>query len=370
MPPSGMMVPKEKCREWEGLLKMRLVISHFKHPSANEGHLVGRCLSVLIAALSGMPDSLEIRSMQGCRDICMRACEASAEDTQEWFRAELDMMNMYTEIPTEHVHEAVAYAIQRIEAPTHSHRAIKRFALSRGGKSGDSFRSAASAYVVNVSLPLVYEYITYELTRNALFRVGSWIVNQVRGLPMGGPNSAQVACIYMPCCEMKNTAVALFTPSAIACRYGDNLFLFACKCTLITALPAFHYTLRNYYSMPIQFEQMDATLQALEVSVYVHPKQDVQIRLLSKVRSVENITSSNVQRWPDPWAPNSTAILPSLCMDLAAKCCFSLRNLSDPSTNILTVLGAKEVRTTPWLSKLVAFWQHRGCPAMPTLPWG
>ena len=72
-----------------------------------------------------------------------------------------------------------------------------------------------------------------------------------------------------------------------------------------------------------------------------------------------------MQRWPDPWAPDSTAILPSLCMGLAAKCCFRARNLSDQSTNILTVLsqlGAKEVSTTPWLSKFVAFWRHAGCP--------
>ena len=89
------------------------------------------------------------------------------------------------------------------------------------------------------------------------------------------------------------------------------------------------------------------------------------MRLFSNVLSVENITRSNVQRWPDAWAPNSTAIPPSLCMGLAAKCCFWARDLSDQSTNILTVLseqGAKEVCTTPWLSKFVAFWRHRGCP--------
>ena len=34
IPPSGIMFPKGKSREWEGLLKMRLVISDFKHRSA------------------------------------------------------------------------------------------------------------------------------------------------------------------------------------------------------------------------------------------------------------------------------------------------------------------------------------------------
>ena len=150
IPPTGMMLPKENSREWEGLLKMRLVISNFKHPSANEGHLVGRCLSVVIAALSGMPDNLKIWNMQDCRDIFMRARDACAQDTQEWCGTKLDIVNIYTEIPTAHVHEAVTYGIQRIEARTRSRRAIKGFALSRGGKSEDRFGSAASAYFVNV----------------------------------------------------------------------------------------------------------------------------------------------------------------------------------------------------------------------------
>ena len=182
---------------------------------------------------------------------------------------------------------------------------------------------------------------------------------------MGGPNSTLLACIYMACCEMKNIAVALPTPSVIACRYHDDLYFFARKCTPIAALPAFQDTLGDYYNMPIHFERMGATLQALEVSVCVHPKQDVHIRLFSKVLSVENITRSNVQRWPDPWAPNSTAVLPSLRMGLAVKCCFWATNLGEQSTNILTVLselGAKEVRTAPWLSRFVAFLRHRGCP--------
>ena len=164
---------------------MRLVISHFKHPSANEGPLAGCYLSVIIAARSDMRNNLEILNMQGCRDIFMQACDASAQDTHEWCGAELHMVNMYKEIPSEHVHQAVAYGIKRIEARTRSDRTIKGFILSSGGKSEDTFGSAASAYFVNVPLPSVYEYITYQLTRNGLFRVGSCILNQVKRVPMG-----------------------------------------------------------------------------------------------------------------------------------------------------------------------------------------
>ena len=120
IPPSGMRFPKEEICEWEGLLKMRHVISHLRHPSANAGHLVGRCLSLVICARLDMPDNLEIWNMQGCRDMFVRACDASARDRHEWCGAELDMVNTYTEIPTEHVHKAIVYGIQRIEARTSS----------------------------------------------------------------------------------------------------------------------------------------------------------------------------------------------------------------------------------------------------------
>ena len=122
IPLTGMMFRKEKSREWEGLLQMRLVICHFKHPSGNEGHLVGRCLSVIIAARSDMPNNLEIWNMQGSRDIFMRACDASAQGTHEWCGADLHMVNMYKEVPTEHVLRAVAYDMKCMEARTRSHR--------------------------------------------------------------------------------------------------------------------------------------------------------------------------------------------------------------------------------------------------------
>ena len=63
---------------------------------------------------------------------------------------------------------------------------------------------------------------------------------------MGGPNSAQLACTYMAVQEIKNTAVALFIPHILACRYRDNIYLFGRTSLMLQLLPEFQHALASY----------------------------------------------------------------------------------------------------------------------------
>ena len=219
-------------------------------------------------------------------------------------------------------------------------RPISWFAISKNAKAEDRLGSAASSYFVNIPLHLVLDYFDYELSRNGLFRAAAWVLNWVRGLPMGGPNSAQLACIYMAVRETKTTAVALFTPHILACRYRDNIYLFGRKSLLLHRLPEFQHALASYYCMPVQFEQMGSCIHVLEVSLCLHPKNDIHLQLHSKILSVANISRSNVQRWPNPWSPNVPSVLPSLCLGLASKCDFWARNGGiNPPTSSLSWLN-------------------------------
>ena len=87
----------------------------------------------------------------------------------------------------------------------------------------------------------------------------------------GGLNSAQLACIYMAFWETKNTAVALFIPHTLACRYRDNIFLFGRKSLLLQRLPELQHPLALIYCMPVQFEQIGSCIYVLEVSLCLHP---------------------------------------------------------------------------------------------------
>ena len=138
------------------------------------------------------------------------------------------------------------YALSKVQEGRRSRRPISWFAISKHAKAEDRRGSAASALFVNIPLHLVLDYIDYEPSRNGLFRVGAWVLNQVQGLPMGGPDSAQLACIYMAVRETKNTAVALFTPNILACHYRDNIYVFGRKSLLLQRLPEFQHTLASY----------------------------------------------------------------------------------------------------------------------------
>ena len=151
------------------------------------------------------------------------------------------MVSMYTEIPISHVRDAVVYALSKVQEGRRSRRPISWFAISKNTKAEDGPGSAASSYFVDIPLHLVLDYIDYELSRNGLFSVGAWVLNQVWGLPMGGVTSAQLACIYIAVRETKNTAVAFFTPQILACRYRNNIYSFGRESLLLQRLPEFQH---------------------------------------------------------------------------------------------------------------------------------
>ena len=110
-----MMLFKETRKEWEWLLKIRLIVYPFHHPSYHEGLLLGRCLSLLIKSFSEVSSNLEFWNMQECQRRFTTACGSAASDPMEWCGANLDMVNMYTEIPTPHVRDAVGYTLSKVQ---------------------------------------------------------------------------------------------------------------------------------------------------------------------------------------------------------------------------------------------------------------
>ena len=73
-------------------------------------------------------------------------------------------------------------------------------------------------------------------------------------MPMGGPSSAQLACISRAVRETKNTAVAIITPHIFACCYRDNIYFSCRRSLLLQRLPDLQHTLASIFGMPVQFE--------------------------------------------------------------------------------------------------------------------
>ena len=115
IPPTGMMLLKQESKEGEVLMKVLGIVSHFHHPSSNEGSLVGRCLSLLTQSFSELSSNLEVWNMRECKQRFTNACDLAANDPTEWCKVELDMVNMHTAIPTPHVRDAVVYALSKVQ---------------------------------------------------------------------------------------------------------------------------------------------------------------------------------------------------------------------------------------------------------------
>ena len=162
IPPTGMMLLKDKSKEGEGLMKVSHIVSQFHEPSSNEGSLVGRCLSLLIKSFSELSSNLEVWNMQECKQRFTYACDLAANDPMKWCRAESDIVNMYTEIPTPHVRDAALYALSKVQEVRRSRRPNSWFAISKNAKAEDRLGSAASSHFLNIPLHLVLDYIDYE----------------------------------------------------------------------------------------------------------------------------------------------------------------------------------------------------------------
>ena len=176
-----MILLKEKSKEWEGLLKVCLILSHFHHPSSHEGSFVGPCLSLLINSFS---TTLGVGNMQDCKQRFTTACDSAAGDLMKWCGAELDMVNMYTEVPTPHVPDAVVYALIKVQESRRSCRPISWFAVSKNATSEDRLGSAASFYLVNIPLHLDLDYIDYEPSGFSVS--GPWFSIRSRDCQYGG----------------------------------------------------------------------------------------------------------------------------------------------------------------------------------------
>ena len=220
--------------------------------------------------------------MNNCRQLFQEACSAASADSMAWQGLELDFVDMYHQIPTPSVIPAISYVLHYSQSRRAARRPYTHFAISKLQRSDDRFGTGASASFKNVSIALLLDFISYEIFQNSFARAGSWIIQQVGGLPIGGPLSAQLGCMYLTSRELKNICTSLFSFKILAKRYRDNLYLFGRRDHVSSCVNTLTTSLQQLYSMPLQLEQQGDTIQVLACLVTVHPKQDIGIRLHSR----------------------------------------------------------------------------------------
>ena len=130
--------------------------------------------------------SLEVWNMLHCKQKFIDAAQEATENPLPYGDLELDMQDMFSSIDKPKVIPAIEYILSRLQAQSsRSCCPVSSFAISKISKEDDRFGSGTPRCFVTVPLPLVFQYLCFELHENSLFRAGSWVLHP--GCPNWGP---------------------------------------------------------------------------------------------------------------------------------------------------------------------------------------
>ena len=365
--PSAKILIKSKSQEADGILKIRFVISHFSHPASKIGKLASRALSLLCRLVGDMDINFEIFSMYDAKGLFVSALSAADKDSVPWAGLELDMVDMYSEIPKDRVLDSVMYCVSVLRDKRKSRNPITWFAISTICKSLDRLGTGTSRDFMNLSIEMITSFVNFELWANADFTAGGYVLSQLIGLPMGGPISAQLAVLYLMSAEMRATRSALSVHKFIHGRYRDNFYIFGPKSVLFDLQQTMKVQLESTYAMPITVEQFGTKVQVLEVIVDFD-SQSRGLRLNSRALDVHTGAVSGVVRWPDRWSTNMTvwrSLVPGLCV----KCeywSWSHGDIYEKVVLIVAESGYKDVPRRHWQTRVLNFCKENQIPVGPS----
>ena len=314
-----------------------------------------------------MDINFEIFSMYDAKGLFVSALSAADKDSVPWAGLELDMVDMYSEIPKDRVLHSVMYCVSVLRNNRKSRNPITWFAISTICKSLDRLGTGTSRDFMNLSIEMITSFVNFELWANADFTAGGYVLSQLIGLPMGGPISAQLAVLYLMSAEMRATRSALSVHKFIHGRYRDNFYIFGPKSVLFDLQQTMKVQLESTYAMPMTVEQFGTKVQVLEVIVDFD-SQSRGLRLNSRALDVHTGAVSGVVRWPDRWSTNTTvwrSLVPGLCV----KCGYwswSHGDIYENNVLIVAELGYKDVPRRHWRTRVLNFCKEYQIPVGPS----
>ena len=326
--PYGYVIIKNKSSEVMGIIKIRPIISHFGSIMSRLGSLVSRGMTVLVKLGAELSSNPEIITMPEFMPFLRHVHSQSKQDPAAWEAAELDLEDMYLNIPKAQLPDAFQYLLQKVAVAPYirwrSRRAVLDWvSVSRISKKLDTHGRAANqdAYTY-VSVDLLKDYLVFELQGNHLFRAGSWVLAETHGIPMGGGGiSAKLASLYLMTREMIALEVSLFGSRVLRTRYRDNIYFFGPSGSVYPHLHTWQDTLSAVYAIPVTFEQAGSTVDLLEVRVRMLTG-GLGVTLRPKACDILSGQVTNILRWSDAFSTNTSFVLQSMIPAVMGTCRF------------------------------------------------
>ena len=324
-------------------------------------------MTVLMIFGAELSSNLEMFTMPEFMPFLRHVHSQSKHDSSTREATELDLEDMYFNIPKAQMPDAFQYLLPKIAAASYikgrSRRAVLDWvSVSRIAKKLHTHGRAANqdAYTY-VSIDLLKDYLVFELQGNHLFRVGSWVLAQIHGIPLGGNISAQLASLYLMVREIIALDVSLFGSRVLCTRYRDNIYFFGPPVSVYPHLRTWQDTLRAVYAIPVTFEQAGSTVDLLEVCVHMLT-QGLSVTLRPKACDILSGKITSILRWPDAFSTSTGFVPQSMNPAVMGQCRFWKISKTDVANNILLStgeLGLKNYASSTYYRKVhSALLQH------------
>ena len=240
------------------------------------------------------------------------------------------------------------------------------FALHKEHKKLDRVGTGSRDQFHNVPYAALREFLECELHHNALFCAGNTVLEQIRGVAIGGTCSAQLSSIftiqehrfYSKPWNTQKTLIRQHFPVHMVptrpFRFRDNLVGQGFALQHLSAVQSFFEKL---YTLKLQEEGVGAHLPALEAMLHTHPLSGhIDISMKNKLQDQHTPSlGQQLIRYLDVHSPNARATLQSLVPALAKKCVqySTTRDLfTKNATTVHTELAAKGYPRSWWENKL------------------
>jgi hypothetical protein len=364
-PPNSFLFIKNKSNESSGTIKTRVLFSFFSDPCKEYSRRVGRCLSLLIKVGRSYMQTLEMTNMVEVKDWVdgVNAHLAEREKTTPLGKGgekklhiwELDVKEMFPRLkrgnPKVKTYEQIKdgteggvwEAVLKMVAVVQQEKGVRKgkggpwFAIHKTNNKLDEMRRAYHEDFENFSWEEIRPFIHWEIFNHDIFTVGSRIMRQTRGMPIGGVMSAQLASIFCMVREHEYfTGFPLFAhnpynntqwdpkPEALKCahlgvgirpyRFRDNVVGMRVGTGGLARIGRWA---TKVLGLELQVEGMGKEWVSLEATLKV---EGTRVRLgMKKKQNWSDPPEKRLIRYPDLLSPTCQTTLRSLTPGLARK---------------------------------------------------
>ena len=242
------LLPKNKDTD-----KTRPIVSYFHHFSKTLGEKIARALTVMIKTLTIKWDTCEMHNINMLNTLLQ-----PYKNSKTWQEAiknkkvtlmKFDIKSQFTNLNKDRVMKALEYGLEYLRTQT-TRKLCFCIRNRKYERRYDHIGHPQKYKEIGILPDLVLAYIKYELD-TSFFQINGTCYRQKNGLPMGGFNSAPLACLDAMVQEHQN---ANLLRGRIKIRYRDDILMILPRILDEDAIHKQHNKLNKIYGPDLTVE--------------------------------------------------------------------------------------------------------------------